>query len=199
VLWTERSIMIGKAMTCIPYGMLFLLYLQCADALLYKKHRRDARKWALFIYASYILVLATVALGLGLKFSEMIFIDYRNIPGGPSAFYTAYYSYWIPVTSNSCFIALNLSAGALLLYRYFVIWQRRWYYLLVPALMFLAAIPIAALFEVLTVQSDSGTMPMGFAYWSLTIFFQHWSLGPYLCTPMVSTTEKPVATSRCTE
>ncbi|KAF7983420.1 hypothetical protein HWV62_21661 [Athelia sp. TMB] len=110
VLWTERSILIGKALTCIPYGMVLLLYLQCADALLYKKHRRDARKWVLFAYTTYILALATVSLGLALKWSEMIFIDDRNFPGGPSRFYKASYS-------------------------------------------------------------DSGTVPMGFAYWSLTIFF----------------------------
>lgn len=151
--------------------MVLLLYLQCADALLYKKHRRDARKWALFAYTSYILALATVSLGLALKWSEMIFIDDREFPGGPSAFYTASYSSWIPVTSNSCLVVLNLSANALLLYRYFVIWQRKWWSLLGPGVMFITTIPVSILFEILTVHTDSGTLPLGFAYWSLTILF----------------------------
>lgn len=94
--------------------MLVLLYLQCADALLHKKHVAHARKYALFAYSSFILVLATLAIGLAIRWGEMVFVDDRNYPGGPAIFYNAFDSYWVPIASNSCFVVLNLAANAML-------------------------------------------------------------------------------------
>ncbi|KZP26918.1 hypothetical protein FIBSPDRAFT_1040419 [Athelia psychrophila] len=170
-LWAERSIFIGKALACVPYGMLVLLYLQCADALLHKKHVAHARKYALFAYSSFILVLATLAIGLAIRWGEMVFVDDRNYPGGPAIFYNAFDSYWVPIASNSCFVVLNLAANAMLIYRYFVIWQRNWWCLVAPGLTFLTAIPISVLFMVSTARNDTAMMPMGLAYWALTISF----------------------------
>jgi hypothetical protein len=43
-------------------------------------------------YVSLMLSLATTALGASIKFNEMAFVNYRNYPGGPGAFSTAFYA-----------------------------------------------------------------------------------------------------------
>ena len=131
-LWLERSALDGTFLTCVAYGrtsvhvastclinvtflgMLLLLFIQCCHVLLRKDPSRDSRRWALFTYTLAIFILATLALGSSLKWNELAFIDQRAYPGGPSAFYKAYFSYWVTMFSSSCFIVLNWMADGLL-------------------------------------------------------------------------------------
>lgn len=87
-------------------GMLLLLFLQCADVLLQTNNRQAKRRWRLFTYISIIFCLATIALGTELKWTEMMFIDDRNFPGGPATFGVTMFSYWIPMLCSACGVTL---------------------------------------------------------------------------------------------
>ncbi|KZP26917.1 hypothetical protein FIBSPDRAFT_818838 [Athelia psychrophila] len=173
-LWLERSALDGTFVECVAYGMLLLLFVQCCHVLLRRDRFRESPRWGLLAYTTAIFTLATIALGSSLKWNELVFIDQRNYPGGPSTFSSAYWNYWVTMMSSSCFIVLNWFADALLIYRFYIICSLGYWSLVPPLMMYVASIVTSILVLVFTVRADSGfssedVIRVGTAYWSLTV------------------------------
>jgi hypothetical protein len=77
-------------------GALLMIYIQLTQVLL-ARPKRGQSFWAIVAYSGLLFPLATLAVGAVFKFSEMSYIDNRNYPGGPNAFYREYSSDYVNV------------------------------------------------------------------------------------------------------
>lgn len=82
---------------CIAYGIYFLLTVQAWMALMQPHRRRHGgrnaeQRLALLFYVFITFVLASISTGLNIKYTQMIWIDNRDAPGGPVALIKDYMS-----------------------------------------------------------------------------------------------------------
>ncbi|KAG1746953.1 hypothetical protein EDB19DRAFT_335202 [Suillus lakei] len=126
----ERFRLDGMMVLCVCYGIFFLLTMQAWIALMQRPRHggkiADHRR-ALLFYVFITFVLGTISFGVNAKYTEMIWIDDRNAPGGPLALIEDYMNYRINVLALSVGHIQEWFMQALLLHRCFVIWNwSRW-------------------------------------------------------------------------
>ncbi|KAG1741850.1 uncharacterized protein EDB91DRAFT_1052372 [Suillus paluster] len=110
--------------------MFFILTMQAFIALMQRprhggkiaEHRR-----VLLFYVFITFVLGTISFAVNAKYTEMIWIDLRDAPGGPLALIENYMSYRINVLALATGHIQEWFMQVLLLHRCFVIWNwARW-------------------------------------------------------------------------
>lgn len=86
----ERTWLAGIILSGVAYGVVLTLSVMSFFQLLTvnggttKKNIRP--KAPLVVYVFSMFILGTLIIGAGSKFTQMSFIDYRMIPGGPGTF-----------------------------------------------------------------------------------------------------------------
>ncbi|SJL15723.1 uncharacterized protein ARMOST_19227 [Armillaria ostoyae] len=173
-LWVERSNLNGMALSLVAYGILFTMAIQCYSGLLSMRARRGTTQWWLWIYVTTVLTLATVGVGGNQKFIQMTFIDYRNYPGGPNAFTVDFYATPVNLMGFICYTSLGWFADGLVLYRFFVIYNRSMWVAVVPAVIFLAGIGTSVGLCVSLAKAEDSfwahtTIRFGIAYWAISV------------------------------
>ncbi|KAG2753469.1 hypothetical protein P692DRAFT_20722222 [Suillus brevipes Sb2] len=92
----ERFRLDGMMIACTAYGIYSLLTIQAWMALMQPHRRRNRGKTehrlALLFYVFITFVLASISTALNIKYTQMIWIDDRNAPGGPVALIKNYMS-----------------------------------------------------------------------------------------------------------
>lgn len=69
----------------------------------------------LFLVALVMLfAMGTITIACTAKFSEQMWIDYREIPGGPNAFLAEHYDTPVNVLGNTAYIVANFLADTIL-------------------------------------------------------------------------------------
>jgi len=85
-------------------GMFSLLTVQAATAIL---HRRcvqvGVQRWLLG-YICITFVLATIGFASNVRYTEMIWIDLRNAPGGPATLIQDELNYWINLMAMAWYV-----------------------------------------------------------------------------------------------
>ncbi|KAG1774360.1 hypothetical protein EV702DRAFT_974896 [Suillus placidus] len=122
-LWIERSRLAGMLLGCVSYGVFFLLTVQSCIALMRWPQYGAGRRLALLFYVVVTFVLRTISVAANTKYTEMIWIDLRNVPGGPLALIEDEMHYRINVLALSSGHIGEWLMQALLLYRCFAIWN----------------------------------------------------------------------------
>jgi len=155
----------------VAYGVLLVLVIQIVQ-LLYNNKGRNF--WFRLGYVSLMFTLATIGFGGNVKFNQMTYIDDRNIPGGPNAFTTLYYSNWINMMSFACYVVMSWIADALVLYRFVIIWNYAFYVALFPVLMYAGSISMSVALLVAMTRPGASfwtaiAVRFGIAYWSLSV------------------------------
>lgn len=87
-------------------GMLLLLTIQAGTAILHRRGNGQLgveRPWLLG-YICITFVLATIGFAANVKYTEMIWIDLRDAPGGPAALIQDELSYWINVMALAWYV-----------------------------------------------------------------------------------------------
>ncbi len=102
-LYNERTIIDGLFLGAIAYGTDFrwawnfwlltffligvhlTLFIWCFQLLLMKKKSR--RDYLFMLYISLLFIMGNVGNGTNIKVGEQTFVDFRNFPGGPSAYF----------------------------------------------------------------------------------------------------------------
>ncbi|KAG2036158.1 hypothetical protein BDR03DRAFT_960311, partial [Suillus americanus] len=140
---------------CAFYGVFFLLTVQAWIVLMqrprYGGQIADHRR-ALLFYVFVTFVLGTISFGMNAKYTEMIWIDLRDAPGGPLALIEGFISYRINFIALATGHIQAWFMQALLLYRCFVIWNwSRW--VMVP----MTTIYVAMIGLSITVLYQAGT------------------------------------------
>lgn len=75
-------------------GILFLLTWQAIQALLSQKGRLPTIKKILIAYSLVTFALATVGFGANAEYTQMIYVDLRDTPGGPPVLIKLALDYW---------------------------------------------------------------------------------------------------------
>jgi len=154
--WLERSRLIGTVLAGGSYGAFLLLTIQSLIVL--TRRPRHGGKIAdhrvvLVFYIIITFALGTTSIAMDIKFTEMIWIDLRDAPGGPLALIEDAWSYRTNVVALCCGHIQEWFMQGLLLHRCFVIWNwTRW--VVIP--MTTGFTTMIALSIVVQVQSSTG-------------------------------------------
>ncbi|KAG2031907.1 hypothetical protein BDR03DRAFT_971522 [Suillus americanus] len=124
-LWIERSRLAGMLLGCVSYGVFFLLTVQSSIALVGPRHGGKIRghRYALLLYVIITFVLRTISVAANAKYTEMIWINLRDAPGGPLALIENEMPYRINVLALSSGHIGEWLMQALLLHRCFALWN----------------------------------------------------------------------------
>jgi len=82
--------------------------------------------------------------------AQYMWIDHRDFPGGPLAYFNADGSAWYSVLNFVCGVLSLALSDALLLYRCYVIWNANWRIMTFPVLIYIGEIVMGLLFIVST-------------------------------------------------
>ncbi|KAH9841029.1 uncharacterized protein C8Q71DRAFT_742789 [Rhodofomes roseus] len=145
-LFEEEAWLQGALLSNIAFGVELTLFVMCFHLLLKQMTPHNARRHiSLLVYISVIFSLGTLFVGGNTKFTQQAFVEYRNIPGGPSAFEEVLYSDPVDQVANITWCVSNWLLDTFLVWRFVIIYKdvsRHWILLLValPCLMLLASI-----------------------------------------------------------
>ncbi|KAG1741852.1 uncharacterized protein EDB91DRAFT_1280076 [Suillus paluster] len=164
----ERYRLDGMMILCAFYGIYLLLTVQAFIALVQRprhggkiaEHRR-----ALLFYVVITFILGTISTAMNAKYTEMIWIDNRDDPGGPLALVEHYMSYSLNVIALATGHIQEWFMQALLLHRCFVIWNwARW--VMVPMITVYIAMIVLSILIVIeaSIGASFYTNPIELAY-----------------------------------
>lgn len=109
------------------YGIFTLLTVQAAAALMQRPRHGDKianNRLVLLCYIFITFILGTVNYAANARYTEIIWIDLRDAPGGPLALIENALDYSINVLALSTYFAMGWCMQALLLHRCSIIWYR---------------------------------------------------------------------------
>jgi hypothetical protein len=153
----ERSRLVGMILGGVSYGAYLLLTVQAMIALMQRP--RHGQKIAnnrrtLICYTLITFALGTTSFACNTKFTEMIWIDLRDAPGGPAAQIRNVMHYRINFMAICCGYVTEWLMQALLLYRCFVIWNWERHVMIPMVSLYIGMIAAAV---VVLVQAGTGT------------------------------------------
>ncbi|KAH9478938.1 hypothetical protein JR316_0009401 [Psilocybe cubensis] len=120
----ERTWLAGIILSAVAYGIVFTLFMMSFVQLIRTTNKRNlASKLPLIIYISLIFILGTLIIGSGSKMTQLSFIDYRNIPGGPATFEEVEFSIPVDEVANVAYVLANWFADGMVVYRCMVIYR----------------------------------------------------------------------------
>ncbi|KAF9481086.1 hypothetical protein BDN70DRAFT_876827 [Pholiota conissans] len=174
-LWAERSRFNGMLLGSVSYGIFFLLTIQTTKAILGKRnYNRDSsisgRTRTIFLtYIATTFVLATIGFASNARYTQTIWIDSRDIPGGPPVLINTELNFWINRLALSCYYIMEWLMSALLLYRTFIIWDHNIFVVLLMSSLFLGSIASSIVVLVQSRIKDFFDINSQIAYLSLTV------------------------------
>jgi len=113
-LFSERCWLQGVVISAVAYGITVSLYLLSFHFLVREKNRVEFKQRVLLlIYITIIFLLGTLFMCSLAAFTQMVFIDDRNYPGGPSAFENNMFSIPTDDAGNAAFTLSNWLCDAL--------------------------------------------------------------------------------------
>ncbi|EJD46610.1 hypothetical protein AURDEDRAFT_113662 [Auricularia subglabra TFB-10046 SS5] len=174
-LWNERSYLNGIFIGAVAYGVhatLFFITLKLLWA-------RPRTTWKDYIWISYIIILfaiSSIGNGTQFKFTQMIYIDNREYPGGPAKYFVDGSTDFMAVFCNSVYVVNTWFQDGLLLYRFWIIFSHSYLILAFPMLIYLVTIALACvLIFMLSRPGMTIWSTVGFqlftAYWSISVAF----------------------------
>ncbi|KAG1732946.1 hypothetical protein EDB19DRAFT_1732146 [Suillus lakei] len=141
-LATERALYVGNTIAAVIYGGILFIYTYSTYLLMASREPIQRR---LFYtgFGGILLILLTIATASNLAFGELMWIEKRDNPGGPPAFFDANLAAWYNVFGTAADSAANIMADALLLYRCYIIWESRLQVIVIPAIIYLGSTAMA--------------------------------------------------------
>ncbi|KAK7005719.1 hypothetical protein R3P38DRAFT_2647329 [Favolaschia claudopus] len=173
-IFSEHTWLQGVFLACVAYGMVALLFFQCIDVLLFTPTRKPSRCGrALACYIGVLFGLSTVYIGALIQFTQLAFIDGRNIPGGPNEFENEMFNMPVDMLANVTMTVLSWLSDLINIWRCYVIYQSS----SIPGLAIIAfpmamlvasiAVGIAWLKQVGTPDSSPWAVDRGFNFTTL--------------------------------
>ncbi|KAI0317230.1 hypothetical protein OF83DRAFT_1083743 [Amylostereum chailletii] len=173
VLNSERGVLAGIGLGLAAWGVLLTLAIQCVSSLTPSLSSKPLHRY-LFAYVFLMFSLGTIAIFTHLKWVQEFMIDNRNFPGGPLAYDAKFYANSLNITGVVCYFIMNWMADGLLLYRLFIIWNRRALVVAFPILMYLTSVSLSVV-DLITLSHPGNSMftdsavNFGLLYWSFSI------------------------------
>ncbi|KAG1829615.1 hypothetical protein EV424DRAFT_1507199 [Suillus variegatus] len=145
-LLAEKGWLQGTVVSAVAYGIGVALFFMCFHLLFRKMNRTNYKKLLPFlIYITTTFILSTLFMAALADFTQLAFIQYRNYPGGPSAFENL--SIPMDNITDVCGVLTMILSDALVVWRCMVIYRGcmvpMWIIMLFPCLMYAASIAMA--------------------------------------------------------
>jgi len=120
-IFLERTFLAGDFVCGVGYGIQLFLFVMCAT---YLWNSRKIRKQSMFllIYITILLAIESMFEVVQARTVQVIYIDNRNYPGGPWAYFLATQNLPINVIFIASLFTLTFLADLLVLWRCWVIW-----------------------------------------------------------------------------
>lgn len=138
-LWNERSFLAGMLIGAVAYGVHATLFFTTLS-LLFKKKRAQ---WKDYTWIAYVLALFTIS-SIGnygqLKYTEEVWIDNRNYPGGPGAYLVEQRTVFSAKLVVASFMINGWLQDGLILYRFWVFFGGHTLAVVIPCMMFLGTV-----------------------------------------------------------
>ncbi|KAF8959147.1 hypothetical protein BDZ97DRAFT_1667601 [Flammula alnicola] len=152
-LFAEKTWFSGLFLLALAYGVIITLSIQCFAYLYRSMNANNKReKWFWIGVVFLLLVCATVFSVGGEKINEYAFIDYRNFPGGPSAFEVAFFDLPVNAAADVFWVIALWTCDGILLWRVFVIYSTCrfpiWIVMAIPILAYLGTIAMGILWAI---------------------------------------------------
>ncbi|KAJ7280298.1 hypothetical protein C8J57DRAFT_1302225 [Mycena rebaudengoi] len=140
-LLLERSVFWGELFKGALWGIqLFMFFYSVSMAWNAKTASSRKKNRSYILVGAVLLSCLTIALFVNGVFLEYMWIDHRDAPGGPLGYLGANSSIWWQTLGTAATQLGEFLGDGLLIYRCFIIWNRRWSVLVVPILFYLGAI-----------------------------------------------------------
>jgi len=118
---TERSFLAGDFISGMGYGIQLVLYISCAMHLfLQRKNRKNSLYILAFI--TLLIITQTILCAVQARTVQVMYVDNRNYPGGPWAYFLATQEQAINVMFYACLFIITFLSDLLVLWRCWVIW-----------------------------------------------------------------------------
>ncbi|KAJ6448887.1 hypothetical protein C8R45DRAFT_1045512 [Mycena sanguinolenta] len=161
----ERSWYIGNTIFAILYGIELCMCFMSAY-FLWNGPKSDTNRYFYIAYSAVLLVLVTIAMACNLFFGQMMWIEHRNVQGGPVQFFEDNIAAWYNTLGTAADVSASVAGDGLMLYRCYVFWQSTSPWIIVfPALLFLASTSMGI---VATIQSG---IPGNNFFHGITVMF----------------------------
>ncbi|GBE85015.1 hypothetical protein SCP_0702010 [Sparassis crispa] len=136
-LWYEQSIYNAVSMGTMAWVLHAIVFFRCAYSIDCNKEG-GARKWLPLV--STIFAAATISIFCSFKFNELGWIQHRDYPGGALAFFAEQQAMPINLTASAGSIIALFLSSSFLIYRNHVLWNDRFYTILLAVQLFLYCI-----------------------------------------------------------
>ncbi|KAG8220334.1 hypothetical protein J3R82DRAFT_3474 [Butyriboletus roseoflavus] len=156
-LWLERSRLDGMMLSAVSYGIFFLLTMQATVALIQRPRypsQTAHNRWVLLGYVWITFTLATIGFAGNAQYTEMIWIDLRNVSGGPTALILNELDYRINMMALTCYYIMEWLMQALLLHRCFIVWNWKLHVVVPMSTLFVAMVAMS----IIVLAEASGTV-----------------------------------------
>ncbi|KAG0700582.1 hypothetical protein DFH29DRAFT_931310 [Suillus ampliporus] len=160
----ERSLYVGNSIATAIYGGNLFIYAY-STYLLMASRKVMQRRTFYICFGGFLLILLTISVASNLAMGDLMWIENRNIPGGPPAFLAANMAAWYNDFGTAADTAANILADGLLLYRCYIIWESRLQVIVIPAIIYLGSTAMGILMVV------ESAMPMSNIWQGLAAHF----------------------------
>ncbi|KAI0781613.1 hypothetical protein BC629DRAFT_1678765 [Irpex lacteus] len=175
-IFTEKAFLQGALLCGVAYGAVVPLYLM-TSWLLWKKlsspHSDRKRTYAFLAFSATLFILATLSYACNAQFTQLSFIDNRNMEGGPAMYEETMFSIPIDELGNVCEILSTWMCDALLVWRFYTVYNQikvpAFAIMLLPALLWLGSVATGILF-LLQVSANSPWVDGGSINWTIPFF-----------------------------
>ncbi|TFK47279.1 hypothetical protein OE88DRAFT_1636850 [Heliocybe sulcata] len=173
-IWFERSNIDGAIVAGVGYGVHLTLFIACFSALWTQRTCRPRYSQAMLSYIALLSIMGTISFATNTRFNEMTFVDDRDYPGGPNAFFVSQNSLPVNILGDGTSFVAQWMQDGLLLWRYFLIWNCSYWALAIPGLIYLSTVVISCLLLSQIAQPgenmwQSLNVRFGITQWSLSI------------------------------
>ncbi|KAJ3557093.1 hypothetical protein NM688_g1660 [Phlebia brevispora] len=170
----QDTVFQGVLLTCIAYGVVATLCVQCLS-MLYNSEKRMSNV-RLLAFVGLIFAASTIFQGAGMKVAQDSFVYDPSISDGPQAYEVTHFSRSINILANAMIIILCFFSDALLLWCCTVIYRSlsipNFYGAFIVCMFWCSEFAIGTLF-LTQISSPSGTLwtsiNFNLAFWSLSL------------------------------
>ncbi|KAJ7454835.1 hypothetical protein FB451DRAFT_1279543 [Mycena latifolia] len=160
----ERSWYIGNAFFAILYGIQISMFFQ---SVYYLNIGPGSRRSKMFYigYSTVLIVLITFALACNQFFGEAMWIEHRDVDGGPVVFFGTNIADWYNTLGTAADVTANVLGDGLMLYRCYMFWGHIPLAMVFPSLLYLGSVAMGI---TMTIQSG---LPGGDIFHGITVNF----------------------------
>ncbi|KAJ6630991.1 hypothetical protein B0H10DRAFT_701937 [Mycena sp. CBHHK59/15] len=135
----ERSWYIGNAIFAILYGVELCMFF-ISSYFLWTSPKGGSSRIFYIVYSAALLALITIAMSCNLFFGQMMWIEHRDVDGGPVAYFSENIAAWYNTLGTAADVTANVLGDGLMLYRCYVFWSSTSIWIVAfPALLFAAS------------------------------------------------------------